>query len=134
MFKSCHDSLKLRVDLENLGSYIPLYPLLSLFYGRVYRVFRIKCVKLQGPTLWITASKKPCTNRRRNINRYIAISILTYVHGSNQKYFIVICIQIYALCRKASQKTIHYVSTCILQHYLTKQPFSLPLTAYKITY
>jgi len=51
MFKNCHDSLKLRVDLENLGSYIPLYQLLLLFSDSVYRLFCIKCVKLQGPTL-----------------------------------------------------------------------------------
>jgi hypothetical protein len=58
MFSNCHDSLKVRVDLENLGSYIPLYQLLSLFSDRVYRLFRIKCAKLQGPTLWISCSKK----------------------------------------------------------------------------
>jgi hypothetical protein len=91
MFNKSHDSLKLRVDLENLDSYIPVYQLLSLFSGRVYRLFRIKCVKLPGSTLGITVSKKPCTNRRRTINRYNAISILTYVHGSNLKFYIVIC-------------------------------------------
>jgi len=80
MFNNCVDSLKVRVDLENLGSYTPLYQLLSLFSGRGYRLFRIKCVKLQQHTLWTTVSKKRCTKRRRTIKRYFARSILIYVH------------------------------------------------------
>jgi len=80
MFNNCVDSLKVRVDLENLGSYTPLYQLLSLFSGCEYRLFRIKCVKLQQHTLWTPVSKKRFTNRRRTIRRYFARSILIYVH------------------------------------------------------
>jgi hypothetical protein len=53
----------------------------------IYRLFRMRCAKLQDIIMWAVLSKNCYTNIRPIMDYYAATSILLYMHGCDRKFY-----------------------------------------------
>jgi hypothetical protein len=53
----------------------------------IYKLFRMRCARLQDVVMWTALSKKYYNNIRPIRNHYAATRILIYTHGCNRKFY-----------------------------------------------